>query len=205
MTDPEDKSQSTAPAKKEHRTRLDRTFTKFVNVVEAMRPNGGTVIFRGTSITVTFEPGLKGLLKATINGTSYDLRDNLQCKAALAADGLLGHDLRALGIRCQQAVNERLHREKVRKAFEKVKALYGTQARKVWNFKDPERALLRSPKIAEAALAVLQYLNAHGTLPSSIAACRKAGITFRFLTTQEWKLVQRLTAYLSKEGTSNAR
>lgn len=197
-------SQPTAPSKA-HRTRLDRTFTKFAKQVDAMRPEGGTAIFRGISINVSFDPGLQGLFKATVNGKAYDLRDSLQSKAALAADGLLGHDLRALGIRCQQAVNERLHREKVRKAFDKVKALYGNQARKVWNFKDKERALLRSPKIAEAALAVLQYLNTQGTLPASIAACRKAGITFRFLTTQEWKLVQRLTAYLSKEDTKNAQ
>lgn len=188
-----------------HRTRLDRTFDKFVKLIESKRPdNGGTLLFRGVSLKVSFTPGLQGLLKATINNTAYDLQDNLLNKASLASAGLLGHDLRPLGDRCLQAVHERLHRDKVRRAYGHVKELYGANARKVWTFRDPQRSLLKSPKLAQAVLALLQYLEGHSTIPSSVAACRKAGISFRFLTTQEWKLVQRLTTYLGKEGGGNA-
>lgn len=118
------------------KTLLDSRFDKFVEAVAAAaKMKQPSLFIFGRSIALGGgNNSLETLMTFSLDGESFRLTDCLEDKARIASRGYLGHDLIEKGVRCEQAVLERLERERRSRAFEHLVRLYGGEeaAKAVW-------------------------------------------------------------------------
>ena len=187
---------------------------RYGKLVEALRKaqqlHEGTVAFCGRVFSVEFPNGLEHLCDVKLNDKIFGLVDDLEHKAALAADGYLGTELVAWGQRQSAAVAERkeydakvkaMREERKRKVQvrreirSRLREMWGVYGDLIWGLDNKElRVASRQERLAKLASAILDA----NLTPVTPADVSHAGIHVPWLSKQQndWTAVLDLVKYI---------
>lgn len=174
-------------------TFLDKRFEEFKAAIKNVT-EPGVVSWLGQPLEFGKKPGLEGLNIIIIKGAEYPLDENLEAKARLAKDGLLGPELIPMGKRCWEDVQQRIRRTRIKEIYQDLKEQWAELTPIIWKL---HINAARGHKIATATKKVLAA--ALMEVPMTARDAVKLGVRLPYMENAEWATVKKLVVAIRAE------